>query len=97
MPRRTVTIDLPEDAPIDERGKPNILRGVAILRVDTPVPKDHPEYAFSLKKIVFSNTEADSEIERLNRVNRGKCLYFSQLARIQLPAGRETPRGKVSK
>jgi len=43
-----------------------------------------PELRITVKKIVFDAEFAESEVRRLNELNRDKgCHYFSQITRVQ--------------
>jgi hypothetical protein len=89
--QRVVSFELPVDAPEDERGRVDVLRAIAILRVDDPADPEDPLARcgrVTLKKIVLSAHQAAVEVERLNSLNAGRgCHYTTQLARIELPAG----------
>jgi len=58
---------------------------LAIVRVDT---FQDPDFSFeqmvTVKKIVWNQTTAKQEVERLNKLNAAKeCLYFWQMTRLE--------------
>jgi hypothetical protein len=58
----------------------------AIVRVDKfhfPVEKEMLPLVVTVKKIVRERETAESEVERLNKLNLGKdCFYFWQVTRL---------------
>jgi hypothetical protein len=56
--------------------------GYAIIRLDLdPVYTDEDRY--TVKRVVWSEDEADAEVARLNEVNADKnCRYFWQYTRV---------------
>jgi hypothetical protein len=61
--------------------------GFAIVRFDTFQkidPREEPEVAVTVKKIVWSQDVAESEITRLNQLNRDKgVVYFWTITRVE--------------
>ena len=57
----------------------------AVIRFDRFLSDLQPvQRSFTVKEIVFSQREAESEVERLNRLNKEKdCEYFFQPARLR--------------
>jgi hypothetical protein len=57
----------------------------AIVRIgDGAFMECDPEAAITVKKIVWSQQEAEQEVARLNRQNRDRgALYFRQITRLE--------------
>ena len=57
----------------------------AIVRVDTYDELEVPlENAVIVKKVVWTQYDAEAEVERLNRLNKDKgCVYFWQVTRLE--------------
>lgn len=57
----------------------------AIIRVDNLcLPNAVAEEAVTIKKIVWSKEEAESEVKRLNKLNNDKdSVYFWQVTRLE--------------
>lgn len=54
-----------------------------VLRIDLPVNNESPENSFSVVKVFSSKMTAEQELNRLNRVNSGKCCrYLLQVTRL---------------
>jgi hypothetical protein len=61
--------------------KSNKIQVYAIIRWDKDLK--NPIDAFTVKEIVEDNQLADSEVERLNRINADKnVMYFCQITRF---------------
>ena len=61
----------------------------AIVRVDRvsflgdSLDRNSLQNAITVKKLVWSEADANAEVERLNAVNRDKgCVYFCQITRL---------------
>lgn len=66
----------------------------AVVRLDLPKDRRFDQIArdpgnwITVKEVVPTPEEADSEVDRLNRVNADKaCIYFAQITRL-FPDGR---------
>jgi hypothetical protein len=58
--------------------------GFAIVRIDRDQKAD--EHRYTVKRVVWSEELAESEVERLNAVNADKnCLYLWQYTRVDRP------------
>jgi hypothetical protein len=57
----------------------------AIVRHDLYYSKETPiEHKITIKKVVLDLAYAESEVERLNKINEDKrCYYFWQYTRIE--------------
>jgi hypothetical protein len=84
MPLRRVLLHLPDEC-FDGRGPSNVIHAFAVCRHDafqTPEASLHDR--LRIKKIVFSRVLAESEADRLNRLNGSKNVqYFVITARIE--------------
>lgn len=84
-PGTTVSFVLPPDALDEPRGRPDVVRGYAIVRLDERC--SDPEGRFTILRVVFSRSRALAEVERLTALNESKgAVYFLRLARIEVPA-----------
>jgi len=55
----------------------------AVLRIDLPVSQDNPKNSIAVVKVFSSETTAEHEVLRLNRINARKgCRYVSKTARL---------------
>lgn len=45
-----------------------------------------PEVAITVKKIVWTQEDAESEVARLNKLNKGKAVYFWTITRVERKA-----------
>jgi hypothetical protein len=63
------------------------LQAFAILRVDGFQPETTPiSHRVTVKKIVWTQPEAESEVERLNQLAAGQAIeYFWQTTRVVHP------------
>lgn len=66
----------------------------AVVRLDVPDSgsvdeiADDPAPWITVKEIVLTREEADTEVQRLNALNADKgCIYFSQVTQL-FPGGR---------
>ena len=69
----------------------------AIVRVDT---FQDPDFSFeemvTVKKIVWNQTTAKQEVERLNKLNGAKeCVYFWQMTRLEKSRLTQTVEGQI--
>ena len=52
---------------------------------------EEPEVVISVKKVVWSKELAESEVERLNRLNADKeSIYFSTITRVDKRAAQDS-------
>jgi hypothetical protein len=62
----------------------NVLPGFAVIRVDRFQSDD--EHRFTVKRVVWTQELAESEVQRLNEVNANTdCVYFWQYTRVDPP------------
>lgn len=76
-----------------ERLSPNLKYDhvFAIVRVDTFGEIEvKPETMVTVKKIAWSQRDAEAEVARLNRLNKDKgCVYFWQITRLERKRAQE--------
>lgn len=54
-----------------------------VVRIDTPFDTLHPTDSVRVVKVLTSETDAETEVSRLNRINADKtCLYFYCISRL---------------
>jgi hypothetical protein len=67
--------------------KPNLKydHAFAIVRVDGNIDnREEPSNLIVVKKVVWSEEAAESEVARLNRLNADKgCVYFWTITRVE--------------
>ncbi len=59
----------------------------AVMRIELPPPApealvDAPRFFVSVKEVLPTAEEAEQEAQRLNGVNAGKALYYTQITRF---------------
>jgi hypothetical protein len=54
-----------------------------IVRVDNPFDQNYPTNTVAVVKVLMSQTDAESEMSRLNQLNANKgCVYFYCKSRL---------------
>ncbi len=66
-------------------------RAYAIVRVEDGAGEETPfEFRMKVKRIVWDQDLANSEVDRLNAIRRSPCHYFWQVTHVDDVPGRDS-------